>query len=176
MVVESTRALLAGVVLCLVGCGSASEPPTAVSEVPRVERDAPAPSVASERARITPAQRQRADELLPKLAQAGKEERSTILRAMRDEVGGVGLVMALEALAKGPEERRWFEVKQVMDMIRELGDPDAVDALASWAASPDRHPHWKGEAGAALAMGSSEKGPRRPGRPAGRSRDVGVRR
>jgi len=139
--------------MSVAACAPARSPPPpvlSISPTPPVDgggRDAPPIT----RARLTTVQAERARDLLEALGEAERGQRAGLLAALRDEVGGAGLVMALDTVAGEPEQRRWFETQQLLTMIRELADPDAVDALAAWAAEADRHIHWQGVAGAALA-------------------------
>src|SRR5690606_1645410 len=94
--------------------------------------------------------------LLDALKAADKDSRKKFLEALRDGIGGEGLVLALQAVPKAgengaTEETVWFQTKQLVEMVRDLADPRAADALVKWAETPDLPPHWKAEAGLRLA-------------------------
>jgi len=89
--------------------------------------------------------------LLDALKAADKDSRKKFLEALRDGIGGEGLVLALDAVSGENEETVWFQTKQLMEMIRDLADPRAGDALAKWSEKPGIPPHWKAEAGLRLA-------------------------
>ncbi len=90
------------------------------------------------------------DPLLKKLGEASKENRQKFLEALRDGIGGEGLVLALGSVAKEPEERNWFQTEQIFKMLEELADPRAAESLAKWA-EQSQTPHWRSEAGMRLA-------------------------
>ncbi|MCK6589880.1 MAG: HEAT repeat domain-containing protein, partial [Polyangiaceae bacterium] len=48
-------------------------------------------------------------------------------------------------------ETYWFQTKQIFEMLRELADPRAADALAKWVERKKPTLHWQGEAGTRLA-------------------------
>lgn len=80
------------------------------------------------------------------------ENRQKFLEALRDGIGGEGLVLALDSIRPDQkEETQWFRTKQIMDMLRELGDPRAGDALVRWLEKAKPPMHWQGEAGTRLA-------------------------
>ena len=135
-----------------VACAPAPSAPPVLSIGPAaaVAEEADPASV-TPRARLSAAQAERAAQLLKALQQAGHNDRPRLLSEMRGEVGGAGLVMALDTVPREPEEQRWFVTQVLLTMVRDLADPDAVDALAAWASRPDRHGHWRGVVGAALA-------------------------
>jgi HEAT repeat protein len=89
--------------------------------------------------------------LLKALAQADDKSRTKFLEAMRDGIGGEGLVIALDSVKTEPPETTWFQTKQIMEMLRDLADPRSADALVKWVESKSPTPHWKGEAGTRLA-------------------------
>ncbi|MEM6790566.1 MAG: HEAT repeat domain-containing protein [Myxococcota bacterium] len=89
--------------------------------------------------------------LLDALSKADKDTRSKFIEALRDGIGGEGLVLALDTAVKEPEQRRWFQLKQLFDMIHTVADPRMGDALVKWTKTADPHPHWRTEAGVALA-------------------------
>lgn len=100
--------------------------------------------------------------LLDALKRADKDSRKKFLEALRDGIGGEGLVLALQAVPKAgepslpgqpaaTEETVWFQTKQLVEMVRDLADPGAADALVKWSETPGLSPHWKAEAGLRLA-------------------------
>jgi HEAT repeat protein len=89
--------------------------------------------------------------LLDALRNADKEARTKFLQALRDGIGGEGLVLALDTVAKEPEATTWFQTRQLMEMLELLADPRAGDALVAWVERAKPHPHWKVEAGLRLA-------------------------
>jgi HEAT repeat protein len=89
--------------------------------------------------------------LLEALRSADKESRQKFLEALRDGIGGEGLVLALDSVKSEPEETQWFQTKQIFEMLRELGDPRAGNALVKWIETKSPPMHWVGEAGTRLA-------------------------
>ncbi|AUX27634.1 hypothetical protein SOCEGT47_082300 [Sorangium cellulosum] len=89
--------------------------------------------------------------LLEALANADKDSRQRFLEALRDGIGGEGLVLALDSVKQEPEETTWFQTKQIMEMLRELADPRAADPLVAWIEKKKPSLHWQGEAGTRLA-------------------------
>ncbi|APR85296.1 HEAT repeat protein [Minicystis rosea] len=89
--------------------------------------------------------------LLEALKGADKDSRQKFLEALRDGIGGEGLVLALASVKQEPEETRWFQTKQIFEMLRELADPRAADALVKWAETTNPPMHWIGEVGTRLA-------------------------
>jgi HEAT repeat protein len=89
--------------------------------------------------------------LLEALKGADKDSRQKFLEALRDGIGGEGLVLALDSVKTDPEETRWFQTKQIFEMLRELADPRSADALVKWADSGKPSVHWMGEVGQRLA-------------------------
>jgi HEAT repeat protein len=88
--------------------------------------------------------------LLAALEKADKDSRQKFLEALRDGIGGRGLILALKSVQKTSAEREKFQTKQLFDMLRELQDPRAADALAAYIESNPK-PHWKTEAALRLA-------------------------
>ena len=88
--------------------------------------------------------------LLAALAKADKESRQKFLEALRDGVGGKGLVLALRSVDKSKRETEKFQTKLLFDMLRTLEDPRAGDLLVQYIET-NPHPHWKTEAGLRLA-------------------------
>jgi HEAT repeat protein len=89
--------------------------------------------------------------LLSALTRADKDDRQNFLEALRDGIGGEGLVLAIGSSAKDPPERNKFQTKQVFDMLRTLEDPRAANALVKYLASKPPHAHWMTEAALRLA-------------------------
>ena len=89
--------------------------------------------------------------LLDALNKADKETRLKFLQALRDGVGGEGLVLALDTVQKDTEQREWFQTKQLFDMIHTLADPRGGDALVNWVETNKPFKHWETEVGIALA-------------------------
>jgi HEAT repeat protein len=89
--------------------------------------------------------------LLEALKNADKDSRQKFLEALRDGIGGEGLVLALDSVKSSPEETEWFQTKQIFEMLRDLADPRGADALVKWAEAKDRGVHWMGEVGQRLA-------------------------
>ncbi len=89
--------------------------------------------------------------LLKKLAEAEPDKRQKFIEALRDGIGGEGLVLALRSVAKEPEERNWFQTDQIFKILEQLGDPRAGDALVKWVEETNPSPHWRSEAGMRLA-------------------------
>lgn len=88
--------------------------------------------------------------LLDALAKADKDSRQKFLEALRDGVGGKGLVLALKSVDKSKPETEKFQTKLLFDMLRSLEDPRAGDLLVEYIES-NPHPHWKTEAALRLA-------------------------
>jgi HEAT repeat protein len=89
--------------------------------------------------------------VLEALANADKANRTKFLEALRDGIGGEGLVLALESIKTEPPETYWFQTKQIMDMLRDLADPRSADALVKWVDTKKPVLHWEAEAGLRLA-------------------------
>jgi HEAT repeat protein len=88
--------------------------------------------------------------LLEALRKADKDSRTKFLEAMRDGIGGEGLVLALDTVVKEPEATNWFQTKQLFDMLGILADPRAGDSLIAWVERSKPHAHWRAEAGIRL--------------------------
>ncbi len=88
--------------------------------------------------------------LLEALGKADKDSRQKFLEAMRDGVGGKGLVLALRSVDKSKRETEKFQTKLLFDMLRSLEDPRAGDLLVQYIET-NPHPHWKTEAALRLA-------------------------
>jgi HEAT repeat protein len=91
------------------------------------------------------------DPLLKKLAEADKESRKKFLEALRDGIGGEGLVLALSSIDKSKPETEWFQTEQIFNMLEEVADPRIGDSLVKWVESTNPTPHWRGQAGLRLA-------------------------
>ena len=89
--------------------------------------------------------------LLAALANADKDSRQKFLEALRDGIGGEGLVLALDSVKKDPPETTWFQTKQIMEMLRDVADPRIGDALVKWVNTAKPLEHWVAEAGTRLA-------------------------
>ncbi|WP_437647092.1 HEAT repeat domain-containing protein [Sorangium sp. So ce362] len=98
--------------------------------------------------------------LLEALSNADKDSRQRFLEALRDGIGGEGLVLALESVKTDPEETTWFQTKQIMEMLRELADPRSADPLVKWIEAKKPPLHWQGEAGTRLAEVGDIRGAR----------------
>ncbi|MDF2694536.1 MAG: hypothetical protein K0S65_2919, partial [Labilithrix sp.] len=88
--------------------------------------------------------------LLGALAKADKDSRQKFLEALRDGVGGKGLVLALRSVDKSKRDTEKFQTKLLFDMLRSLEDPRAGDLLVQYIET-NPHPHWKTEAALRLA-------------------------
>ncbi|MFP6683125.1 MAG: HEAT repeat domain-containing protein, partial [Polyangiaceae bacterium] len=89
--------------------------------------------------------------LLDALRKADKDSRLRFIEALRDGIGGAGLVLALDTVATEPEARNWFQTRQLFDMIHALKDPRVGDELVAWVERTKPHVHWQTETGIALA-------------------------
>ncbi len=90
--------------------------------------------------------------LLEALKGADKDSRQKFLEALRDGIGGEGLVLALDSIkTESPEETQWFQTRQIMEMMRDLADPRAGDALVKWVERAKPLSHWRYEVGNRLA-------------------------
>jgi HEAT repeat protein len=89
--------------------------------------------------------------LLNALSKADKDSRQKFLEALRDGIGGQGLVLALDSVPAEPPETVWFQTKQLFEMMKQLADPRSGDALVAWAERKKPPIHWLGEVGTRLA-------------------------
>jgi HEAT repeat protein len=89
--------------------------------------------------------------LIEALRKADKDSRDKFIQALRDGIGGEGLVLALDTVATEPEATTWFQTRQLFDMIHMLADPRVGDALVGWIERTNPHKHWETEAGIAMA-------------------------
>src|SRR6185436_2611878 len=88
--------------------------------------------------------------LLEALAKADKDNRQKFLEALRDGIGGEGLVIALGSVARDKAETTWHQNKQLFDMLRKIADPRAGTALAQYLGTKP-FIHWETEAALRLA-------------------------
>lgn len=88
--------------------------------------------------------------LLGALSKADKDSRQKFLEALRDGVGGKGLVLALRSVDKTKRDTEKFQTKLIFDMLRSTEDPRAGDLLVQYIES-NPPPHWKTEAALRLA-------------------------
>jgi HEAT repeat protein len=88
--------------------------------------------------------------LLDALGKADKDSRQKFLEALRDGVGGRGLVLALKSVDKSKRETEKFQTKLLFDMLKSLEDPRAGDLLVQYI-DGNPPPHWKTEAAIRLA-------------------------
>jgi HEAT repeat protein len=89
--------------------------------------------------------------LLEALAKADKDNRQKFLEALRDGIGGEGLVIALGSVSKEKVETNWHQNKQIFDMLHMLADPRAANALVQYVNTQKPHMHWETEAALRLA-------------------------
>jgi HEAT repeat protein len=85
--------------------------------------------------------------LLAALQGADKDNRQKFLEALRDGIGGEGLVLALDSVKTEPPEATWFQTKQIFEMLREVVGPRIGTALLKWVETKKPLQHWVGEAG-----------------------------
>jgi len=88
--------------------------------------------------------------LLEALTKADKDNRQKFLEALRDGIGGEGLVIALGSVSRDKAETTWHQNKQLFDMLRKIADPRAATALVQYASSKP-FIHWETEAALRLA-------------------------
>ena len=89
--------------------------------------------------------------LLSALSSSNSENRQKFLEALRDGIGGEGLVLALASVKKDPPETEWFQTKQLFEMMKNVADPRLGDSLVKWVETSKPTLHWQGEAGTRLA-------------------------
>ena len=90
------------------------------------------------------------DPLLRALKEADKESRKKYLQALRDGIGAQGLVLALESVNQENESRKWYQTKQIMDMLEVLADPRSGDYLLGFIKTKP-HIHWQTKAAIIMA-------------------------
>ena len=78
--------------------------------------------------------------LLEALSHADKDNRQKFLEALRDGIGGEGLVLALGSVSRDKAETTWHQTKQLFDMLRKIADPRAADALVQLHRHEAPHP------------------------------------
>src|SRR5215475_9935897 len=83
--------------------------------------------------------------LLEALAHADKDNRQKFLEALRDGIGGEGLVIALNSVSRDKAETIWHQNKQLFDMLRKIVDPCAATALTQYLGTKP-FIHWETEA------------------------------
>jgi HEAT repeat protein len=88
--------------------------------------------------------------LVEALAKADKDSREKFLEALRNGIGGEGLVIALASVQRDKSETTWHQNKQLFDMLRLIADPRAVDGLVKYIATKP-HMHWQTEAALRIA-------------------------
>ncbi len=91
------------------------------------------------------------DPLIAKLKSADKESREKYLDALRDGVGGAGLVLALYAVDDEEPKTNWYRKKQIFGLVDELNDPRAGNALYEYL-QVEKHIHYQTRAAMALAQ------------------------
>ncbi|MBW2454176.1 MAG: HEAT repeat domain-containing protein, partial [Deltaproteobacteria bacterium] len=89
--------------------------------------------------------------LLEALRKADKDSRLKFIQALRDGIGGEGIVLAFDTVVSEPEARNWFQMRQLFDILHLVADPRAGDAIVEWVDRAKPHKHWETEAGIALA-------------------------
>lgn len=89
--------------------------------------------------------------LIEALKNADSDSREKFIKALRDGIGGAGLVLAFQTVNHDNEQKEWFQMKQLFDMLHTLADPRAGDAIVEWVESTKPDTHWETEAGIALA-------------------------
>lgn len=98
------------------------------------------------------------DPLIAKLKDADKDSRAKYLSALKEGIGGQGLVLALYAFVNADDvEERWFRKKEIFGLIDELNDPRAADALYEYL-QVEEHIHWQYRTARALAEVGDPRG------------------
>ena len=87
--------------------------------------------------------------LVAALKGTDKESRKKYLYALRDGIGGAGLVIALETVSED-EKRAWYQTRQIFKMLDKLSDPGAANALYEFL-NTKPHIHWQTEAATLMA-------------------------
>jgi HEAT repeat protein len=88
--------------------------------------------------------------LLAALKGSDEDSRKKYLEALRDGVGTSGLVLALDTVDPNSDKNRWYQTKQIFDMIRKLADPRGGDSLLKYIQTKPNI-HWQTEAALAMA-------------------------
>jgi HEAT repeat protein len=92
------------------------------------------------------------DPLIAKIREADNDSRKLYLEALRDGVGGAGLVLALYSVQNEEDvQNKWFVRKEIFQMLDELNDPRAADALVEYLQVED-HIHYQYRTAKALAQ------------------------
>lgn len=92
------------------------------------------------------------DPLIAKLKTADKDSREKYLEALKQGVGGPGLVLALYAFVNAEDEQtKWFRKKEIFGQIDELNDPRAADALNDYLQA-ETHVHYQYRTARAMAQ------------------------
>lgn len=89
--------------------------------------------------------------LLDQLQGANVEEKKAFLDALKNGIGGPGLVLALDSVSGDNATKQWHQTQQIFKMIRDLADPKGADALAEWLGQRGNHIHWQVQAAFALS-------------------------
>lgn len=87
--------------------------------------------------------------LLRALRDSDKESRKKFLLALRDGIGGAGLVLALQTVSDDPKSG-WFQTRQIFKMLEKLADPRATDPLLEYI-NTKPHIHWQTQAATIMA-------------------------
>jgi HEAT repeat protein len=88
--------------------------------------------------------------LIEALAKADKDNRAKFLEALRDGIGGEGLVIALSGVQKSTFETQWHQTKQLFDLLKQIEDPRIGPSLTKYLDTKP-HLHWLTEGAFRLA-------------------------
>ncbi len=88
--------------------------------------------------------------LLDALKNSEGDNRTKFLEALRDGIGGEGLVIALGGVSKAKFETEWHQTKQLFDLLKQIADPRIGPALVQYLATRP-HLHWQTEGALRLA-------------------------
>ncbi len=91
------------------------------------------------------------DPMIDTLKRAGKDDRQAFLEALRDGIGGVGLVLALPSVSQESYQLTKVQTQQIFNMLRQLADPRAADGLVKYLETAKPLPHFAYEAAMRLA-------------------------
>ena len=89
--------------------------------------------------------------LLAQLKTADPDSRQKFIEALRDGVGGRGLVYALKTVTHETLSKEKFQTQQLFQMLKDLADPRAGDALLEYINTANPSAHWKTEAAMRMA-------------------------